>query len=112
MLRRSCSLCTFSWRCGAGSVGQDEFIERREIKMTEQADKFLSKEELLLRWCRQKKIFSKAEVISYGAKNYYLRAERTIRDFVSQDIVRRISKEECVRRNLKGNMAWYEAVSF
>lgn len=76
-----------------------------------QEDKSLSKEEQLLRWCRQRKIFSKADVISYGAENYYLRAERTIRDFVLRGIVKKIGKEECVRRNLKGNMAWYEAVS-
>jgi hypothetical protein len=74
-------------------------------------DKFLSKEEQLLRWCRQRGIFSKAEVIAYGTKNYYLRAERTIRDFVLQGIVRKVGKGECIRRNLKGNMAWYEVVS-
>ena len=74
-------------------------------------DKFLSKEEQLLRWCRQHGIFSKAEVIAYGTKNYYLRAERTIRDFVLQGTVRKVGKDECIRRNLKGNMAWYEVVS-
>jgi len=62
-------------------------------------DKFLSTEEQLLRWCRQRGIFSKAEVIAYGTKNYYLRAERTIRDFVLQGIVRKIGKDECIRRN-------------
>ncbi|MFA6635703.1 MAG: hypothetical protein WCV56_01135 [Candidatus Omnitrophota bacterium] len=80
--------------------------------MIEQTDKFLSKEERLLRWCRQTKTFSKAEVISFGTNNYYLRAERTIRDFVLQGIVRKIDKEECIRRNLKGNMAWYEVISY
>jgi len=74
-------------------------------------DKFLSKEEQLLRWCRQKRIFSKAEAISFGTKSYYLRAERTIRDFVLQGMVRMIGKDECLRRNLKGNMSWYEVVS-
>jgi len=81
------------------------------METIEQGDKFLSKEDQLLRWCKQNRIFSKAEVISFGAKNYYLRAERTIRDFVLQSIVRKIGKEECKRRNLKGNMAWYEVVS-
>ena len=74
-------------------------------------DKFLSKEEQLLRWCRQRGIFSKAEAIAYGTQNYYLRAERTIRDFVLQGIMRKVDKDECIRRNLKGNMAWYEVVS-
>ena len=81
------------------------------MEMDEQTDKFLSKEEQLLRWCRQKRIFSKAEAISFGTTNYYLRAERTIRDFVLRGIVRKIGKDECIRRNLKGNMAWYEVVS-
>ncbi len=82
------------------------------METIETVDKFLSKEEQLLCWCKQSRIFSKAEVISFGTKNYYLRAERTIRDFVLQGIVRRIGKEECIRRNLKGNMAWYEVVSY
>ena len=77
----------------------------------EQKDLFLSKEDQLLLWCRQNGIFSKAEVIAFGSKNYYLRAEMTIRDFVLQGIVRKIAKDECIRRNLKGNMAWYEFVS-
>mgnify|MGYP001767408506 CR=1 FL=1 len=77
----------------------------------DEQDLFLSKEKQLLKWCRQKGIFSKADVISFGTRNYYLRADRTIRDFVRRGIVRKISKEECVRRNLKGKMAWYEFVS-
>ena len=77
----------------------------------DETDLFLSKEKQLLKWCRQKGIFSKAEAISFGTRNYYLRADRTIRDFVRRGIVRRISKEECIRRNLKGKMAWYEFVS-
>ena len=81
------------------------------MEIDEPVDKFLSKEEQLLRWCRQHGIFSKAEVIAYGTKNYYLRAERTIRDFVLQGTVRKVGKDECIRRNLKGNMAWYEVVS-
>ena len=81
------------------------------METIDNADKFLSKEEQLLRWCRKRGIFSKAEVIAYGTKNYYLRAERTIRDFVLQGMVRKIGKDECIRRNLKGNMSWYEVVS-
>ena len=77
----------------------------------DQGDLFLSKEKQLLKWCKQKRIFSKAEVITYGTKNYYLRADRTIRDFVLQGIVRKIGKNECIQRNLKGNMAWYEFIT-
>ena len=71
-------------------------------------DLFLSKEKQLLKWVRDRHVFSKAEVISYGIRNYYIRADRTIRDFVRKGIVRKIEKNECLRRNLKGNMAWYE----
>lgn len=77
----------------------------------DEVDLFLSKEKQLLKWCRQKGIFSKADVISFGTRNYYLRADRTIRDFVQRGTVRKISKEECIQRNLKGKMAWYEFIS-
>ena len=64
----------------------------------------------LLAWCKEKRIFSKADIIGYESRNYYLRADRTIRDFVRRGIVRKLDKDECVRRNLKGNMAWYEFI--
>jgi len=70
-----------------------------------------SKKKALLAWCRQKGIFSKADVIAYGTKNYYLRGDRTVRDFVQQGKMRKLDKNECILRNLKGNMAWYEFVT-
>ncbi|MGE0267872.1 MAG: hypothetical protein AB7S78_05415 [Candidatus Omnitrophota bacterium] len=74
-------------------------------------DLSLSKEKQLLKWVRDRHVFSKVEVISYGIRNYYIRADRTIRDFVREGIVKRLNKDECNKRNLKGNMAWYEFVS-
>ena len=71
----------------------------------------MSREQKLLNWCRKKKLFSKAQVIAFGVKHYYLRADRTVRDFVQEGKLRRLDKEECVSRNLKGNMAWYEFVT-
>ena len=70
-----------------------------------------NKSKELLEWCKQKKVFSKADIIAYESKNYYLRADRTIRDFVLRGIVKKLDKDECIRRNLKGNMAWYEFVT-
>ena len=70
----------------------------------------VNKRKELLNWCRQKKIFSKADVIAYESKNYYLRADRTIRDFVQEGILRKLTKDECIKLNLKGNMAWYDFV--
>jgi len=69
-----------------------------------------NKSKELLAWCKEKRVFSKADIIAYESRNYYLRADRTIRDFVRQGIVRKIGKDECIRRNLKGNMAWYEFI--
>jgi len=70
----------------------------------------INKRKDLLNWCGQKRIFSKADVIAYESGNYYLRADRTIRDFVREGILRKLDKDECVKRNLKGNMAWYEFI--
>ena len=84
--------------------------DEKQMSTLEQPDLFLSKEEQLLNWSKQKWIFSKAEIIAYGISNFYLRSDRTIRDFVRRGIVRKLDKAECVRRNLKGNMAWYEFI--
>ena len=68
--------------------------------MTNQLTLFkLSKEELLLNWCKQKGYFSKAEVMQYGLDNHYIRAPRTIQDWVQhKKNVRRLDKEECLFR--------------
>ena len=72
-----------------------------------QTDLFLSKSEQLENWMRIKGYFSKAEIMAWGLRNYYLRADRTVRDFVQEGKVKRISHDECVFRGLKGKMAWY-----
>ncbi len=78
--------------------------------MHSKRDLFLSKEKQLLRWCRQKKIFSKADIIAFGSCIYYLRADRTIRDFVQQGKVKRLSVKDREDKCLTGKMAWYEFV--
>ena len=78
--------------------------------MNNKRDLFLSKEKQLLKWCRQKKIFSKADIMAFGSSVYYLRADRTVRDFVQQGRVRRLSEKEQTVKGLKGKMAWYEFV--
>ena len=78
--------------------------------MKNRRDLFLSKEKQLLRWCRQKKVFSKADIMAFGSSVYYLRADRTVRDFVQQGRVRRLSEKEQTVKGLKGKMAWYEFV--
>ena len=73
-------------------------------------DLFASKSEQLLSWCRIRKIFSKADIMRYGLDNYYIRADRTIRDFVRQGLVKRLNDREREQRNLRGKMAYYEIV--
>ena len=70
----------------------------------------MSKKEKLLNWCRCKKVFSKAEVMKWGNDNYFIRADRQVRDFVTENRMKRIDPTECVLRNLKGHMAYYEVV--
>lgn len=71
-------------------------------------DMFMTKEQLLETWAKQKVVFSKAEIMDYGLKNYYLRADRTIRALVAEGRIRRIDPKECAFRGLTGKMAWYE----
>jgi hypothetical protein len=78
--------------------------------MTLTADLFLTKEQALENWCRQKVFFSKADLYDYSLRQFYLRADRTVRDWVVEGKVRHLSKDECIFRNLKGKMAWYEFV--
>ena len=73
----------------------------------------LSEEYKLLQWCRFKKLFNYVDIRHYSLENFYLRADRTIRDFVSEGKIKRISDEEAILRGLRkdGNarLAWFEA---
>jgi hypothetical protein len=51
---------------------------------------YLNKEQALEEWCKAKKIFSKADVMRYGCDNFYIRADRTIRELVRQGKVMRM----------------------
>ncbi len=73
-------------------------------------DLFRSKKIQVYDYIKRKRIFSKADIIDWGLKNYYLRADRTIRDFVQQGIVKKFSPQECIFLGLKGRMAWYEVI--
>ena len=69
----------------------------------------------LFEWCKEKKIFNYVDVQNWNKQpNYYLRAERTIRDFVSTGLLRRIPLAECLDRGLvlKGRapLAWFETI--
>ena len=62
----------------------------------------------LEKWCAEKGLFSKADLMRYGCDNYYLRAWRTGCDFVTQGKARKLSEKECKERNLTTSMGWYE----
>ena len=71
---------------------------------------YKTKEECLEEWCKLKGYFSKADLLKYGHENFYLRADRTIREWVVEGKVKHLLKEECIFRNLKGKMAWYSCL--
>lgn len=64
----------------------------------------------LEKWCAERKLFSKADLMRYGLDNYYLRAWRTGCEFVSKGLARKLTKQECINRNLPTSMGWYEWV--
>jgi hypothetical protein len=61
----------------------------------------------LLKWMRQKKIFSTHEVMQCGLDMFYARADRTKRDFMKQGLIRKLSDWEKEMRNLKSKDAYY-----
>ena len=70
----------------AHNLTTETAINKRAVKN----DLFFNKEQALEEWCKVKKIFSKAEVMRYGCDNFYLRADRSMRDLVRQGKVMRI----------------------
>lgn len=74
----------------------------------------ITKEEELLSWCHQKKVFSYVDVNDYKTNHHYLRADRTIRNFVEEGKLRRIPDVEAILRGLriKGRaaLAWFEVI--
>ena len=52
----------------------------------------MSKEKELLFWIRDRGVVRKHEIMEWGLKNYYTRADRTVRDFVASGKVESLSK--------------------
>jgi hypothetical protein len=61
----------------------------------------------LMLWCAKKQIYSKAELMRYGCDNYYLRAWREACIFVNDGLARKLTRQECIDRNLTTSMGWY-----
>lgn len=74
----------------------------------------MTKADQLLNWCKEKGIFNYVDVQHWKENNFYLRADRTIRDFVSKGLLRRIPDEESTLRGLRkqgnANLAWFENI--
>lgn len=70
-------------------------------------DLFLSNEDKLKEWCKQKSFFSTADIMRYATDNFYLRAKRTINDLVKEGLIRVVPQDECLFRGLRGKMRWY-----
>ena len=73
-----------------------------------------TKEKEFLEWCKQTKLFSSVDAKRWGLNNYYARADRTVRDFCTDRILRRLSNTEKEFMGLvkKGNanLAWYKLI--
>lgn len=68
----------------------------------------INKRHMLLRWCRDMGVVSKAQVLQWGLQNYYVSADRVVRKLVEDKLLRRLPKEEAVLRGYKAKMAYYE----
>lgn len=68
----------------------------------------VNKRSELIAFIRDRQKVSKAEIMKWGLDNYYISADRMIRHFVQEGLVRKIPKIECVLSGLKGKMAYYE----
>ena len=73
-------------------------------------DLFKTKKELLLEWMKKQHYFSSHEVIRNGLDNFYIRSDRTKRDFLEQGIIRKLPEKEKHFRGFRGKDAWYEYV--
>ena len=59
-----------------------------------QTDMFLTKEEQLINWMRQKKYFASHEVIQFGLSIFYIRSDRTKRNFLEKGFIKKLTDGE------------------
>ena len=76
--------------------------------MPKSQEKKATKVAFLEEWCAEKRLFSKADLHKYGYDNHYIRAWRTVCDFVTEGKAHKLSDAECEGRGLTTSMAWYE----
>ena len=82
-----------------------------------QTDFFMSSSDKFWQWCKRKQLFSSIDIARYGLANYYLRANRTIRQWCEGEHpkLRRLDKSEKLFRGLvkdgNANIGWYEVLN-
>lgn len=82
--------------------------------MMTQQDLFMTSSAKFWLWCKQKKLFSSVDISKYAVQFYYLRANRSVREWCEGDNPRllRLTTHEKIRRGLwdlrNANIAYYE----
>ena len=64
-------------------------------------DLFITKEEALKNFLKQKRYFATHEVIKWGSDNFYNRADRTKRDFQEAGIIKKLDDKEKIFRGFR-----------
>ncbi len=67
----------------------------------------MSKQDELAIWCANRKVFSKADLMQYGLDNWYLRAWRTLCEFVVEGRARKLKPIEIMQMGKSTKMGWY-----
>jgi hypothetical protein len=73
-----------------------------------QTDLFITKEDQLAEWMRQKGFFSTHDCLEFARQNYYNRAPNTKSDFLKRGLIRKLSDDERVLRGFMSKDCWYE----
>jgi len=80
-------------------------------------DLFMTASDKFWIWCKQKKLFNSVDISRYGLTFYYLRANRSCREWCEGEHprLRRLDREEKLRRGLwdgkNANIAIYEVIN-
>lgn len=70
----------------------------------------INKSAQLLVWCREKGFFTSHDVNYYGTTHYYDSATRRIREWVKENKIKHLSKDEALFRGFKTKCAVYEFI--
>ena len=66
------------------------------------------KSEQLLEFIKSRPITATHDIIAWGVRNFYNRADRTARDFATAGLIHRIDESEIAERGLNPSEGYYE----